>query len=88
VLFARDEDDNRGDDGRDEEGKVDLDVCEEDEPFVPCALFELAGRFGAAYTAGWILATDSWKRVRNCEGMSPNSTLTDSEEKAVCSKRS
>jgi hypothetical protein len=47
-------------DGGDEEGEVDLDVCEEDEPFISCALFQLAGAFGAANTASWIFAADSY----------------------------
>src|SRR5947208_803803 len=63
MVFAGDEDDDGGDDGADEEGEVDLDVCEEDEPFVSRALFEFARGFGAAYAAGWVFATDAWGAV-------------------------
>lgn len=60
MVFTRDQHDDCGDDGGDEESEVDLHVGEEDEPFVAGALFEFARRFGAAYGACWVFAADAW----------------------------
>jgi len=39
-----------------------LDVGEENEPPVPCSLFQLASTFGAAHAASGILATDTYPK--------------------------
>jgi hypothetical protein len=39
-----------------------LHICEEDEPLVACALFELSGGFCATYATGWVLAADACSR--------------------------
>jgi hypothetical protein len=59
VGFAGDEHDDSCDDGGDEKGEVDLDIREEDEPFVTATLFEFASRLGAAYAARWIFTSNT-----------------------------
>lgn len=59
MVFSRDEDNDGCNDCADEEGQIDLNVGEEDEPLVSGSFFELTSRFGAAYTAGWILSANA-----------------------------
>lgn len=47
------------DDGGDEEGKIDLYIREEDEPFVPRAFLELSGAFSTAYRASGVFSANA-----------------------------
>jgi hypothetical protein len=55
--------DDRGYNGGDEEGKVNLHIGEEDEPLVPAAFLELARAFCATDTACWVFSADTWRQL-------------------------
>jgi hypothetical protein len=88
MAFASNEHYDRGDDRRDEERQVDLDVGEEDEPLVSRAFLELSGRFCAANAACGIFSTNAYKgQYYNYESRSLQ-ILTNTQKEAVRHKRS
>jgi hypothetical protein len=88
MAFASNQHHDRGDDRRDEERQVDLDVGEEDKPLVSRAFLELSGRFCAANAACGIFSTNACKgQYYNYESRSLQ-ILTNTQKEAVRHKRS
>jgi hypothetical protein len=62
MVFPCGKNNDSSDDGANKKGQINLYIGEENEPFVPCALLELAGRFCATDAACWVLSADTCRK--------------------------